>query len=82
MSARKILDGAPVVPDCLSYLLDWLDMLHGRSGIGMTGIVPLTYTTIADWSRLTGTAVAPHEVHALLVLDAVRCHPGTPGTVD
>lgn len=73
-----MLESGPDVPACLAYLLDWLDQLHGRSGVGMNSIVPLTYSTIAEWSRLTDTVVAPHEVHALIVLDSVRCHPGTP----
>lgn len=72
------LQGGPEMPEALRYLYDWARDLHGRSGIGPHGLNPLTYTTIADWSRLTGTTVYPHEVQALLALDAVMLHPPKP----
>lgn len=41
----------------------------------MSGIIPLTYSTIADWAQLTGVRPTPGEIEALLVLDGVLCHP-------
>lgn len=41
----------------------------------MDGLAPLSYTTIADWARLTGRRPLPHEVQALLQLDLVMRHP-------
>ncbi len=58
--------------------MDWAHQLLGRSGIGMNGIAPLTYSTIGEWSRLTATPVHPHEVEALIVIDAVMRGPGKP----
>lgn len=65
----------PERPDALRYLLDWHHELHGRSGVGMDGFVPLTFTTIAAWAQLTERAPLPHEVAALLTLDTVRRNP-------
>lgn len=73
--ARAMLYDGPQLPDALDYLLEWSRDLHGKSGVGPHGYNPLTYTTIADWSRLTGTTVHPHEVEALIRLDAVFLNP-------
>lgn len=69
-----MLDIAPC-PDALAYLRDLALRLHGRSGSGMNGVAPLSYATIADYTRLTGTTVTAWEVDALLRLDAILCHP-------
>ncbi len=61
----------PETPRALAYLREWLYQLVGRSGVGMSGANPLSYGTIADWSRLTGNRPTPDEVEALLYLDAV-----------
>jgi hypothetical protein len=50
--------------------------LHGRSGVGMSGPAPLSYSTIADWSRLKGVVILPEEIDALLLLDSVMLFPG------
>jgi hypothetical protein len=42
----------------------------------MAGLMPLSYTTIADWARLKDMAPLPHEVDALIQLDAVMLYPG------
>jgi len=41
----------------------------------MDGAAPLGYSTVADWSRLAGIDIEPHEVDALMALDAVMRHP-------
>jgi hypothetical protein len=67
--AREELQG-PELPDSIAYLWGWASELHGRSGVGQFGFHPLTYTTIADWARLTGRDPRPHEVEALMGVDA------------
>jgi hypothetical protein len=66
----------PDYPPELDYLRSWVRELHGRSGVGMSGLSPLTYSTIADWARLKGFVPEPHEVDALIALDAVMLYPG------
>lgn len=44
----------------------------------MSGLAPLTYGTLADFSRLTRTPLDPEDVEALFVLDAVMSHPDEP----
>jgi hypothetical protein len=73
-AARAALAG-PDCPDALRHVLEWARELHGRSGVGMAGLAPLAYGTIADWARLTGRRPRPHEVEALITLDAVLRHP-------
>lgn len=59
----------------MRYLVDWAYALYGRSGSGMEGVAPLSYTTVAAWSQLTDTAIRPHEVDALMALDAAIRNP-------
>jgi hypothetical protein len=72
--AAAALEG-PEYPEEFVYLYRWALELLGRSGVGMSGYAPLSYGTIADWVRLTGTEIYPHEVRALLQLDAVLRNP-------
>ena len=74
VKARREFDGPPA-PDALGYLLRWSWEVYGRSGVSVDGFAPLTFTTIRDWAVLTGREIDPHEVHALLTLDAVRRNP-------
>lgn len=68
LAAREL--EPPSFPDSIAYLWDWASELHGRSGIGQYDVHPLTYTTIAAWVKLTGRDPRPHEVEALLNVDA------------
>ncbi len=72
--AIEELEG-PEFPDALEYLYVWLYELHGRSGAGMHGLAPMSYTTIAAWSSLTGNVPDALEVRALLALDAILLSP-------
>jgi hypothetical protein len=65
----------PEYPEWIDYLREWAVELHGRSGVGMGGYAPLTYTTIADWSRLNRVPIDPEEVRALMQLDAAMLYP-------
>ena len=71
--ARQALIG-PEFPEPLEYLHHWALSLHGRSGFGQHGVNPLTYGTIADWSRLTDQYPEPHEVDALFQIDAAMIY--------
>ena len=73
-AARKALEG-PEFPEPLRYLYGWLMEVHGRSGVDMSGLSPLTYATIADWAVLMHRRPRPHDVEALLTLDAVLRFP-------
>ena len=61
---------APEFPEALEYLWGWTLELYGRSGVSMAGLNPLTYQTLDAWARLTGRDPMPHEVEALILLDA------------
>jgi hypothetical protein len=71
------LDG-PEYPETIEYLREMLSELHGRSGVGMDGLAPLSYATIAEWSRLKGVPILPIEVEALMLLDSAMLYPGEP----
>lgn len=81
IAAQRELDGPPI-PPALHYLVRWSWELHGRSGVGMDGYAPLSFTTIRDWAVLTERVIEPHEVHALLVMDAVRRNPPKSPEID
>lgn len=68
----------PEYPETAEYLREMLFELHGRSGVGMSGLAPLSYSTIVDWMRLKGVVVAPEEIDALLLLDSAMIAPGEP----
>ena len=67
--ARAKLE-APEFPEDLAYLWDWTLELHGRSGVSMAGLNPLTYQTLDAWARLLERDPMPHEVEALILLDS------------
>jgi len=73
--AQRELDEVPSFPEELAYLVDWCYSLYGRSGIGFSGVAPLTYATIESWARLNDRQIEPYEVSALLVLDGVLNNP-------
>ena len=61
---------APEFPEELAYLWDWALELHGRSGVSMAGLNPLTFQTLEAWARLTDRCLLPHEVEGLILLDS------------
>lgn len=79
--AAEALRG-PEFPDTVGYLWEWAMMLHGRSGVGMGGLAPLSYGTVAHWSALTGERPTRQEVEALMRIDAAMSHPGEAETED
>lgn len=65
----------PEHPPELDYLYDWFLELHGHSGVTMAGLAPLSWGTLADWSRETGHRLTSVERDALFLLDAVMLNP-------
>lgn len=63
------------IPECVAYLWEWIQQLHGRSGAHMSGLNPVSYATIAAWAALSGEHPSSLEVLALMRLDAVLLHP-------
>jgi hypothetical protein len=76
-AARAALDG-PECPESLAYLLSWARALHARSGIGMNGFAPLSWTTLDAWARWTGNVPDREDVDALFVIDSVMLFPDPP----
>ena len=70
-----VVPEGPDYPHEVHYLREWIGELHGRSGVGMAGVLPLSYTELDAWARRTGRNPLPHEVDALIRLDSVLCHP-------
>jgi hypothetical protein len=66
--ARRKLEG-PDFPEHMAHLWEWVRDLHGRSGVGMAGLAPLSHQEIEAWQRLTGIVLEPLEVEALIALD-------------
>lgn len=69
----------PEIPEEFAYLRDWTFELVGRSGVGMGGAAPLSYTTVRDWALLTHRRPSAWEVEVLIRLDAVVRNPGPAG---
>jgi hypothetical protein len=72
--AQAALEG-PEMPQEFRYLREWSDALFGRSGVGMSGVAPLSHGTVLAWSLTTGHRPTPAEVEALMLLDTVRRDP-------
>lgn len=68
----------PEYPESVEYLLGWSQELVGRSGSGMTGPAPLSWSTLDAWSRLTGRLLGSDECEALMVLDHAMRNPEEP----
>jgi hypothetical protein len=58
------------MPASLSYLHLWWSELARARGVSMGGIQPITYLDIDAWSRQTDQHPQPHEVDALMAIDA------------
>jgi hypothetical protein len=54
----------------LRYLRDLAIRLYGRSGVGMSGALPLSYSTLADFVTVTDTDLSPWEADVLMACDA------------
>lgn len=75
--SQSILDGGPECPSGFDYLKSWAYQLHGRSGAGVSGLAPLSPTTIRHWRKELGLPpLDPLEFTALITLDAAMLAPG------
>ncbi len=72
---RKKLE-APAYPAWIGYMRQWSRELHGRSGAGMSGLLPVSYQTIGEWSRLKRIRLMPYEVDGLIAVDMAMLYPG------
>jgi hypothetical protein len=85
--AVRALQGPPY-PTELDYLYRWALALHGRSGVGMTGVAPLSPVVVESWARQTHRRVDAMEFDALMLVDAAlrapvdMDEPPTTGTVE
>ena len=68
------LEGPPF-PEELRYLYNLLLQLYGRSGVGFSGLAPLSHQEVEACARLRDLVIAPHEVEALMLLDGVMRDP-------
>lgn len=75
LGAIADLDG-PGVPDALEYLLDYYEELAFSRGVGWSGMEPLTYSDVLAWCHLMDHFLEPHEVSALMAMDAASRFPG------
>jgi hypothetical protein len=69
--AKEALYGGPELPPPLAYLWGWFMELDSQRQVGMAGLGPIAYTDVKAWAELTGRHPKPHEVSALMRLDAV-----------
>lgn len=75
--ARRRLDG-PECPPRLRGLLALARALHGKSGVTMAGLAPLSYATLRHYRLERGLPrFDEDEIDAVFVLDAVMLNPGT-----
>jgi hypothetical protein len=72
--ARRLLLDGPQCPDHLRYLLEHATALVGRSGVGMDGAAPLTWSTLKDYQSETGWSFAPWEKEMIMAIDAALRH--------
>jgi hypothetical protein len=72
--AREALTEPPF-PEDVAYLYAWAKQLHGRSGVSMGGLLPVSHREIAAWSEVSGHVPNVVEYEALLLLDAVMANP-------
>ena len=68
--AQGVLNELVECPQLMEDYVLWAYQLHGRSGVGMAGVAPLSYTNVEAWMRLMDISLEPYEIDALMVLDA------------
>ena len=59
----------PELPLCVRHLWDWWQELHLARGSSGFGPVPLSWSDIDAWARLTGARPSPPELRAIMALD-------------
>jgi hypothetical protein len=78
IAAIAALEG-PECPESLRDLLALAQRLHGRSGATMSGLAPLTYTTIRHYRKECGLPrFTESDIERLILLDAVMLSHGEP----
>lgn len=72
--AIDALEGPPF-PEALLHLWEVFQYLDAMRAVGFNGPERFTPTHIRDGMELFGWTLAPHEIEALVLLDAVILHP-------
>jgi hypothetical protein len=76
-NARAIaLLEVPEPPEDLLYLVRYADELARGRRVGMNGPESIGWTDMHAWAVMTGRQLEPEEVHAVMLIDDVRLHPG------
>ncbi len=74
--SQELLYDGPECPPSMRYFLELLGRLHGRSGVTMNGVAPLSWPTLDAMTRLTGIEIDGEDIDALFLADAVMLNPG------
>ena len=59
------------LPECLTYLWNWFNILTSKRGFNEVGVLPLTFTEINSWAKLFKIELESWELNSLISLDAV-----------
>jgi len=62
----------------MAYIWEWVRELHGRSGVTMSGLAPLSHQEIEAWQRLHEIELTPLEVEALIAVDSALISASAP----
>lgn len=65
----------PEVPEALEYLWRWWQELDSGRRVGAHGFERITWLDVQAWMVTMDRRPEPHEVRALMVLDATVLHP-------
>jgi hypothetical protein len=70
LSAYEELNSIGEIPACVEHIWQYFWELHNRRWAGMNGPLPLSFTEISSWIRLTGKIVRKYEIDIILQLDS------------
>lgn len=68
-STGKALIDEPDIPFCTAHVWEWFWQLNDSRPEGFSNAGPLSFSEIAAWAGLTGSAPRPWEVEALKAMD-------------
>lgn len=68
-STKQKIIRNPKVPDAAAHLWGWFWQLSDARPEGFSSARPLSFSEIAAWAGLTGSAPRPWEVEALKAMD-------------
>ena len=65
----------PPLPYCLEYLWQRYMVLHNTRSYTEFGMLPVTGDSVQAWSKLLDWRMKPHEIEALIAIDAAYRNP-------